>query len=202
MLHLWIQVSPLSWNSFINGTPIQCIVRYTSTSLFSAHCHQIYQQRTFAMVDRYFSIFIIILWHCPHLSSGAMANVTMCPICDQFCQFWSLGDACMMTKAKYFFDNETTVVFALFMSLWSIIFTELWKRYSAEITHRWDVFGYDPEEEHPRPEYLAQLKDVKVNITNKIYHTVNCLRSFLSLSHLVIWSLSHKSLFLYFQRCD
>ena len=103
-----------------------------------------------------------------------MANVTMCPICDQFCQFWSLGDACMMTKAKYFFDNETTVVFALFMSLWSIIFTELWKRYSAEITHRWDVFGYDPEEEHPRPEYLAQLKDVKVNITNKICVDIVC----------------------------
>ena len=122
------------------------------------------------MVDRYFSIFIIILWHCPHLCSGAMANVTMCPICDQFCQFWSLGDACMMTKAKYFFDNETTVVFALFMSLWSIVFTELWKRYSAEITHRWDVFGYDPEEEHPRPEYLAQLKDVKVNLANMCRH--------------------------------
>ena len=99
-----------------------------------------------------------------------MANVTMCPICDQFCQFWSLGDACMMTKAKYFFDNETTVVFALFMSLWSIVFTELWKRYSAEITHRWDVFGYDPEEEHPRPEYLAQLKDVKVNLANMCRH--------------------------------
>ena len=76
----------------------------------------------------------------------------------------------MMTKAKYFFDNETTVVFALFMSLWSIVFTELWKRYSAEITHRWDVFGYDPEEEHPRPEYLAQLKDVKVNLANMCRH--------------------------------
>ena len=70
-----------------------------------------------------------------------------------------------MTRAKYFFDNETTVMFALFMSFWSIIFTEMWKRYSAEITHRWDVFGYDPEEEHPRPEYLAQLKNVKVDFS-------------------------------------
>ena len=26
------------------------------------------------------------------------------------------------------------------------------------VCFRWDVFGYDPEEEHPRPEYLAKLK--------------------------------------------
>lgn len=91
-----------------------------------------------------------------------MSNVTMCPICDEFCEFWPLQSACMMTRAKYFFDNGTTVMFALFMSFWSVIFTEMWRRYSAEITHRWDVFGYDPEEEHPRPEFLSQLKNVKV----------------------------------------
>ena len=49
-------------------------------------------------------------------------------------------------QAKYFFDNGSTVVFAVFMSLWTVFFLEMWKRYSAEITHRWDVYGYDPEE--------------------------------------------------------
>ena len=66
-----------------------------------------------------------------------------------------------MTRAKYMFDNVTTVFFAVFMSLWAVVFLELWKRYSAEICHRWDVYGYDPEEEHPRPEYLQQLRGVK-----------------------------------------
>ena len=28
--------------------------------------------------------------------------------------------------------------------------------------YRWDVFGYDPEEEHPRPEYLAKLRNLPV----------------------------------------
>ena len=76
-----------------------------------------------------------------------------------------------MTQAKYLFDNGTTVFFAVFMSLWAVIFTEMWKRYSAEITHRWDVFGYDPEEEHPRPEYLAELKDVEERTINFITQT-------------------------------
>ena len=76
-----------------------------------------------------------------------------------------------MTKAKYLFDNATTVAFAVFMSIWAVIFTELWKRSSAEITHRWDVFGYDPEEEHPRPEYLAKLTDVKEKRINFVTQT-------------------------------
>ena len=105
------------------------------------------------------------------ICEGSMKNVTMCPICDQSCQFWPLQEACRMTQAKYLFDNGTTVFFALFMSLWAVIFTEMWKRYSAEITHRWDVFGYDPEEEYPRPEYLAKLSNVKERTINFITQT-------------------------------
>eukprot|EP00092_Neocalanus_flemingeri_P069742 GFUD01085523.1.p1 GENE.GFUD01085523.1~~GFUD01085523.1.p1 ORF type:complete len:945 (+),score=222.25 GFUD01085523.1:241-3075(+) len=105
------------------------------------------------------------------ICDGAMGNTTMCPICDEFCDFWSLRDSCKMTQAKYFFDNGTTVFFAVFMSLWAVIFLEFWKRYSAEITHRWDVFGYDPEEEHPRPEYLVELRDVEERTINFITQT-------------------------------
>lgn len=105
------------------------------------------------------------------ICGGSMANTTMCPICDEFCDYWKLEDACKMTQAKYFFDNGTTVFFAIFMSLWGVIFLEFWKRYSAEITHRWDVFGYDPEEEHPRPEYLAELRDVEERTINFITQT-------------------------------
>ena len=35
---------------------------------------------------------------------------------------------------------------------------------------RWDVFGYDPEEEHPRPEYLAKLRNLPVT-KNKLFYT-------------------------------
>ena len=76
------------------------------------------------------------------ICEGAMKNVSMCPICDQFCNVWPLQEACRMTQAKYLFDNGSTVFFAIFMTVWAVIFTEMWKRYSAEITHRWDVFGY------------------------------------------------------------
>jgi len=105
---------------------------------------------------------------CP---GGSMANTSMCPICDNFCETWELQDTCLLSKAKYLFDNGTTVFFAVFMSLWAVFFLEFWKRYSAEITHRWDVFGYDPEEEHPRPEYLVKLKNVETKTVNFITQT-------------------------------
>ena len=118
-----------------------------------------------------------------------MANTTMCPSCDKFCDFHKLGVACLMTQAKYLFDNATTVFYAVFMSIWAVIFTEMWRRNSAEITHRWDVFGYgnspsppsppfhlntscvDPEGEHPRPEYLAKLTDVEERHINFVTQT-------------------------------
>lgn len=37
------------------------------------------------------------------------------------------------------------------------MFLELWKRYSAEITHRWDLTSFDINEEHPRPQYLMKV---------------------------------------------
>lgn len=48
------------------------------------------------------------------------------------------------------------------------LFLELWKRYSAEITHRWDLTGFDVHEEHPRPKYLARLAHVRGKKLNTI----------------------------------
>ena len=89
-----------------------------------------------------------------------MANTTMCPSCDT-CTPWFLENTCSQKWIKHYFDNNTTVVFAVLMSLWSVVFLDFWKRYSAEIEHRWDVLGFDPEEEPPRPAYFLQLKNVK-----------------------------------------
>lgn len=47
----------------------------------------------------------------------------------------------------------------------------MWKRYSAEITHRWDLTGFDIHEEHPRPQYLARLAHVKKKRVDYITNT-------------------------------
>ncbi|XP_053600651.1 anoctamin-1 isoform X3 [Plodia interpunctella] len=89
------------------------------------------------------------------------STIKMCPLCDYFCDYWDLKDTCLQSRITYLFDNPTTVFFAVFMSFWAACFLELWKRYSAEMTHRWDLTGFDVYEEHPRPQYLARLAHVK-----------------------------------------
>nr|XP_014087850.2 anoctamin-1 isoform X1 [Bactrocera oleae] len=98
-------------------------------------------------------------------------NLTMCPLCDR-CDFWYLKETCFYAKITYLFDNPSTVFFAVFMSFWATLFLELWKRYSAEITHRWDLTGFDVHEEHPRPEYLSRLGHVK-NTRTRIDYVTN-----------------------------
>ncbi|KAL4720493.1 hypothetical protein ACJJTC_013306, partial [Scirpophaga incertulas] len=89
------------------------------------------------------------------------SSIKMCPLCDYFCDYWDLKDTCLQSRITYLFDNPTTVFFAIFMSFWAACFLEMWKRYSAEMTHRWDLTGFDMYEEHPRPQYLARLAHVK-----------------------------------------
>ncbi|XP_050486172.1 anoctamin-1 isoform X4 [Bombus huntii] len=97
--------------------------------------------------------------------------IQMCPLCDHFCGYWDLKETCLHARITYLFDNPSTVFFSIFMSLWATLFLELWKRYSAEITHRWDLTGLDAQEEHPRPQYLARLAHIKKKSLNIITNT-------------------------------
>lgn len=89
-----------------------------------------------------------------------LSNITMCPQCDQ-CDYWNLTEACFYAEITHTFDNYLTLVFAIVMSVWSALYLNSWKRYSAEIVHRWGLSNLQPETYYPRPEYLAKLKNLE-----------------------------------------
>ncbi|XP_068908006.1 anoctamin-1-like isoform X4 [Tenebrio molitor] len=95
-------------------------------------------------------------------------DIVMCPRCDKFCDYWKLSEGCLYGKIQHFVDNPATIFFAVFMSFWSILYLELWKRYSAAITHRWGLTGFDVEAEPPRPEFLIRLADAKKKKLNVV----------------------------------
>lgn len=100
------------------------------------------------------------------------SNVRMCPLCSSKCGFWEMSDSCSSAKVAYLFDNPATVFFAVFMSIWATVYLEMWKRYSARITYRWDLSNFDKFEEYPRPEYLAKIskgEKKKLNVITKMY---------------------------------
>ena len=83
-----------------------------------------------------------------------------------------MSDSCTYAKVSYLFDNPATVFFAVFMSFWATVYLEMWKRYSARITYRWDLSNLDKHEEYPRPEYLSKLSKggkKRLNIITKMY---------------------------------
>lgn len=46
------------------------------------------------------------------------SNLTMCPLCDNWCDYWTLNETCIQAKITSMLDNPVTVFFAIFMSFW------------------------------------------------------------------------------------
>uniref|UniRef100_A0A8D2JRJ8 Anoctamin n=1 Tax=Sciurus vulgaris TaxID=55149 RepID=A0A8D2JRJ8_SCIVU len=101
-------------------------------------------------------------------------NITMCPLCDRTCSYWRMSSACATARASHLFDNPATVFFSVFMALWAATFMEYWKRKQMRLNYRWDLTGFEEEEDHPRAEYEARVlektlrKESKSKETDKV----------------------------------
>jgi len=91
----------------------------------------------------------------------------MCPLCDGQCPYWSLVSNCYYAVAVHAFDNDSTVIFAVFMSIWATLFLEFWKRRQAVIAYEWHMMHFEDEEEQPRPEFLARVTTLKEDPVTK-----------------------------------
>ncbi|XP_043561273.1 anoctamin-1a isoform X1 [Chiloscyllium plagiosum] len=88
-------------------------------------------------------------------------NITMCPLCDKTCSYWKLSSICATARASHLFDNPATVFYSIFMALWAAMFMEHWKRCQMRLISKWDLSGFEEDEErlkdHPRPDYEAKV---------------------------------------------
>ena len=79
-------------------------------------------------------------------------NLTMCPSCDQHCNYWNFSDTCDTIKFIYFFDNFSNLAYSFIISLWSITFLQFWKRQNAILDYNWDLTRKDKDQEPIRTE--------------------------------------------------
>uniref|UniRef100_A0A8D1M7Q2 Anoctamin n=1 Tax=Sus scrofa TaxID=9823 RepID=A0A8D1M7Q2_PIG len=94
-------------------------------------------------------------------------NITMCPLCDKTCSYWRMSSACATARASHLFDNPATVFFSIFMALWAATFMEHWKRKQMRLNYRWDLTGFEEEEDHPRAEYEARVLEKSLRKESK-----------------------------------
>lgn len=88
----------------------------------------------------------------------------MCPGCDKECRYWHLSESCALARVAYWLDNDITVPFAIFMSIWSSFLTELWKRRQTKIACEWQTYNYLKHGEPSRPQYIAAVSTVHRDI--------------------------------------
>nr|XP_004653950.3 anoctamin-9 [Jaculus jaculus] len=74
-------------------------------------------------------------------------NIFMCPVGDHGRRYHRLSELCTFAKLTHLFDNEGTVLFAIFMALWATVFLEIWKRQRARVVLHWDLYGWDEDQE-------------------------------------------------------
>ncbi|XP_077971409.1 anoctamin-5-like isoform X2 [Styela clava] len=92
-----------------------------------------------------------------------VGNETMCPVCDVDCSYWKLTTSCLAARFTHLFDNNSTIFFAVFMSLWATMFLEFWKREQFRLSYEWDLVDYDEEQDLIRPEFEAVVKKERLN---------------------------------------
>ena len=88
-------------------------------------------------------------------------NITLCPTCDT-CPTQKLSSGCDVLKAGHVFSNWMTLVYTIFMSLWTVLFLVLWKRKAASLANAWGSRDYKAAESL-RPEFCAKAPYKRIN---------------------------------------
>ncbi|XP_064226385.1 anoctamin-9 isoform X2 [Aotus nancymaae] len=92
-------------------------------------------------------------------------DILMCPLGDHSRRYQRLSETCTFAKLTHLFDNDGTVVFAIFMALWATVFLEIWKRQRASVVLQWDLYVWDEDQEEMAlelincPSYKPQLHE-------------------------------------------
>ena len=82
----------------------------------------------------------------------------ICPECDGFCCYWPLKTSCVLSRITYLFDNNITVLFSIFMTIWGKFFCKKFCTNSV-VTYMW---------------WIADL-DWMTNFTNKYVYQSNVI---------------------------
>ena len=65
--------------------------------------------------------------------------------------------------------NPLTVVYSIFLALWSTLFLEAWKRVENELKFQWGSEGFEMHEQ-PRPQFRGRIERHEITGVEKLVH--------------------------------
>lgn len=109
----------------------------------------------------------------------------MCPTCkNKACGTWNLSESCFYTKLSHLVDNKLTVVYSLFMAVWTVLLVTFWKRYQSRIQYKWDLIDFKQRHEPVRPQFERRVdkkreknKYTGVRVSNLFYCILSAICS-------------------------
>jgi hypothetical protein len=145
-------------------------VRNLRTELYQDWSKQFFQKQPFDKIREYFGekIALYFSWlgfYTVWLAISALVGTVV--FCYGFFKaFYQTNRNNQATLLSRAIDNELTIPFALFISLWSTFYLEFWKRKNAILAYNWDVKSFEKEEE-TRPEWIPTHMKVS-KVTGKL----------------------------------
>ena len=94
------------------------------------------------------------------------SSLLICPECDKFCGYSSIVNSCFLSRITYLFDNYSTVLWSIFMTVWATTYLEMWKRRQAILKWEWDLSDNEDVEEI-RPEFESNVKSRRFQNSRK-----------------------------------
>ena len=99
----------------------------------------------------------------------------MCPSCDgPSCSTKELGNGCFNAKLTWILDNDLSLIFALIMCLWVVLFVNFWKRTQIKIIRKWGLSNFKMDKQPIRPQYRAKanrIQKIRENPNNLEYES-------------------------------
>lgn len=92
--------------------------------------------------------------------SPVYADKVFCPLCHGRivqCPTTPVPAACLSMKISRTFDNDLTVAFAVFISIWAVFFQEFWKRRQNELAAIWDATEEESGDSALRPDFIQKV---------------------------------------------
>ncbi|MED6291353.1 hypothetical protein CHARACLAT_022688 [Characodon lateralis] len=111
------------WTACLQGQPITAVRNYFGEKV--ALYFLWLGWYTFLLIPPALIGILVFLYGLSYFNSSPLiqevceSNRVMCPLCDTGCKVWKLSETCSYAKLSLLFDNNGTVLFAMFMAIWT-----------------------------------------------------------------------------------
>ncbi|XP_022921289.2 anoctamin-4-like isoform X2 [Onthophagus taurus] len=202
---IWTKTGPLNdrqflarfwgnWRMFYKLQPIHIIYKYYGSEI-AFHFAWMEFYTKCLVIPALFGVIVFLVGNFDLFLSGRVINrvrevcyskMKICPPCTfRHCRYKEFDEFCDIAKTSFLLDNNYTISFSIFITIWATFLLEFWARQENILTYQWNLHKSTPQvDELPNyKERVSKYKKYNKYTHTEEYYTPFCLkfwRNFLS----------------------